>query len=127
MSLKHKLGNIAILVLLIALGAIYFIFDPSASVFFPKCPVRLLTGYPCPGCGSQRAIHAILHGDIKGAAEYNVLAVIFVPILLMMFFSSFFRERYPKLYSITHHKWVAYASLAAILLWWGIRIAFNLY
>lgn len=127
MSLKHKLGNIAILILILTLGAIYFIFDPGASVYFPKCPVRLLTGYPCPGCGSQRAIHALLHGDIKGAAEYNILVVMFVPLLVLMFFSSFYRERYPRLYILTHHKYVAYASLVAILIWWVIRIAFGLY
>jgi hypothetical protein len=102
-------------------------FDPSASVFFPKCPVMMLTGYPCAGCGSQRAIHALLHLDIRTALEYNVLVVIFVPILVLMFFSSAFRERFPKLYQLTHHKYVAYASLTVIILWWIIRIAFGLY
>jgi hypothetical protein len=127
MNVRHKLANIAILILLLVLGTIYFIFDPSASVFFPKCPVMMLTGYPCAGCGSQRAIHALLHLDIRTALEYNVLVVIFVPILALMFFSSAFRERFPKLYQLTHHKYVAYASLTVIILWWIIRIAFGLY
>lgn len=127
MSVRRKLANIAILILLLVLGTIYFIFDPSSSVFFPKCPVMMLTGYPCAGCGSQRAIHALLHFDFRTAVEHNALVVVFIPLLLLMFFASCFRERFPKLYAFTHHKYVAYAFLMVILLWWVIRIVFGLY
>lgn len=127
MSVRRKLANIAILILLLVLGTIYFIFDPSSSVFFPKCPVMMLTGYPCAGCGSQRAIHALLHFDFRTAVEHNALVVVFIPLLLLMFFASCFRERFPKLYIFTHHKYVAYAFLMVILLWWVIRIVFGLY
>lgn len=127
MNVRHKLANIAILILLLVLGTIYFIFDPSSSVFFPKCPVMMLTGYPCAGCGSQRAIHALLHFDFRTAVEHNALVVVFIPLLLLMFFASCFRERFPKLYIFTHHKYVAYAFLMVILLWWVIRIVLGLY
>lgn len=127
MNVRHKLANIAILILLLVLGTIYFIFDPSSSVFFPKCPVMMLTGYPCAGCGSQRAIHALLHFDFRTAVEHNALVVVFIPLLLLMFFASCFRERFPKLYIFTHHKCVAYAFLMVILLWWVIRIVLGLY
>ncbi|MBQ2372977.1 MAG: DUF2752 domain-containing protein [Bacteroidales bacterium] len=87
----------------------------------------MLTGYPCAGCGSQRAIHALLHFDFRTAVEHNALVVVFIPLLLLMFFASCFRERFPKLYIFTHHKYVAYAFLMVILLWWVIRIVFGLY
>lgn len=60
--------------------ALYFSFDPSHYPF-PKCPLLLLTGLYCPGCGSQRALHALLHGQVVRAAGFNVLAVACVPIL----------------------------------------------
>jgi hypothetical protein len=40
-----------------------------------------LTNLDCPGCGSQRALHALLHGNIIAAADQNLLAVLSVPFL----------------------------------------------
>ena len=67
---------------LIGLGAaaLYFTFDP-ARYPFPRCPFLLLTGLYCPGCGSQRALHALLHGQVAQAAGLNLLAVLCVPVL----------------------------------------------
>ena len=55
----------------------------------------MLTGYECPGCGSQRAIHALLHGDIIKAWDYNPLLVIAVPYIILGFIAelSFRRSR----------------------------------
>ena len=53
---------IAIWSLLVA-GAVYlFVFEPGKSGFFPICIFRFLTGFTCPGCGTTRALHQILHG-----------------------------------------------------------------
>ena len=38
------------------------------------CPVRLLTGFPCPGCGTTRAIGAISIGDFEQAWSLNPIA-----------------------------------------------------
>ena len=40
------------------------------------CPVRLLTGFPCPGCGGTRAMGAICTGDFSAAWHLNPLAYI---------------------------------------------------
>lgn len=67
----------------IALGATYlFIFDPGKTGFFPACPFRTLTGFTCPGCGSTRGLHRLLHGDIVSALEFNPLMVLSLPFLL---------------------------------------------
>lgn len=42
----------------------------------PGCPLRTLTGVPCPTCGSTRAGLALLHGDILGALQLNPLATL---------------------------------------------------
>lgn len=111
----------------LALVVVYYIYDPSASVFFPKCPFRLLTNLPCAGCGSQRAIHSLLHCDIKQAVEYNILVVIFLPLLVILSISSVFRTKYPKVYYVLHHKYVSYTFCVVILAWWALRIAFHWY
>ncbi len=64
---------------MLALAA-YAAFDPAAAGFFPRCPIRALTGLLCPGCGAQRALHALLHGDVAGAFSHNVL----LPVALVL-------------------------------------------
>ena len=66
-----------------AVGTILLrIFDPATSGVFPPCPVRYLTGWYCPGCGSLRAIHQLLHGNLQAGWAMNPLAVVLLPFLL---------------------------------------------
>ena len=71
------------LVFLIAIY-IYSHIHPNSSPFFPKCSFLMLTGIKCPGCGSQRAIHALLHADIKTAFSYNALLVLSIPYVILL-------------------------------------------
>ncbi len=56
-------------------------FNPSTSNFFPVCPLHALTGLNCPGCGLTRGFHALFHGDILTALQFNLL----LPIYLLIF------------------------------------------
>ena len=88
-----------IILLIIILGAVYFVFDPLNSSFFPSCPFKSFTGLDCPGCGSQRAIHELMHLNFKKAFEYNALLVLSVPYLLLLIVFNFesVKQRFPKL------------------------------
>jgi hypothetical protein len=55
------------------------VFDPATSGVFPPCPLHYLTGLYCPGCGSLRALHALLHGDMRQAWAMNPLTLIVLP------------------------------------------------
>lgn len=77
-----KLTAIVLLSLLgLGLIAVYLILDPSANLF-PRCVFRSLTGYICPGCGSQRALHALLNFELVKAFNYNPLLVVSIPYIL---------------------------------------------
>ncbi|WP_380906181.1 DUF2752 domain-containing protein [Sphingobacterium suaedae] len=76
---------------------IYYTFDPSAHGWFPRCPMKALTGLECPGCGSQRAIHALLHGDVRRAFQHNALLLPFIPYLAIGFAFRFIHEPSPQL------------------------------
>ena len=67
------------LILIILLGITLFFIDPEYSSFVPKCPFRWFTGLNCPACGSQRAIHQLLHLNIKRAFEYNPFLILSLP------------------------------------------------
>src|SRR4051794_13866197 len=61
-----------------AVGAYY---DPSQVNFFPVCPLFRLTGYACPGCGLTRGFHALFHGDVLTAMDFNAL----IPVWTVVF------------------------------------------
>lgn len=71
--------------LLIAGAAYLFVFEPGKTGFFPPCPFRLLTGFQCPGCGSTRALHQILHGNFESAFMLNPLLMLGIPLMLFAF------------------------------------------
>ncbi len=58
------------------------LYDPATSLLFPPCPLYKLTGWYCPGCGSLRALHQLLHGNLAAAFAMNPLAVLSLPFLL---------------------------------------------
>jgi hypothetical protein len=79
----NKLLKLALIILFFGgFFIIYFSYNPSENSFFIPCPFHYITGLFCPGCGSQRAIHLILHGDIIGAFRFNPLMVLTLPILI---------------------------------------------
>jgi len=63
-------------------------FDPAKTSFLPACPLLTLTGFACPGCGLTRGFHALFHGDIIPALDFNLMiplwAVIFGYIFLAL-------------------------------------------
>lgn len=64
----------------LALAALYFRLDPAQHPF-PRCPVHWLTGLHCPGCGTQRALHALLRGQLGAAVGFNLLAAVLAPVV----------------------------------------------
>jgi hypothetical protein len=66
-----------------AAAALLFAFDPAATWWFPSCPLNALTGWLCPFCGSLRAWHALLHGDLHAAWKFNPLTTLAAAIVPM--------------------------------------------
>jgi len=65
---------------------IFLILDLIYQVFglgIP-CPARTVTGLLCPGCGTFRAIGALLRLDIWQAVRYNAFTLILLPILIVL-------------------------------------------
>ena len=60
-------------------------------MLFPVCPFRALTGYTCPGCGSTRGMHQLLHGNLLAAFELNPLLLLALPFLLYALVSYSYR------------------------------------
>ena len=109
--MSDKLFNIIIFGgLAVMLCAVYF-FDPNTDSIFPPCPTNAITDLHCPGCGTLRALHALVHGNLKEAISQNVMAVIFLPILPIM-------AIFPKLF---HFKFVPWAILIIFAIYTILR------
>ncbi len=65
---------------LLAVAAIggYAAYMMSGTV---QCAFAKVTHHPCPACGGTRSIHALLHGDVMGALQFNPIAPLFVIVL----------------------------------------------
>lgn len=64
---------------LLALAALLFVRPASAAA--APCWFHVLTGLHCPGCGSGRALTALLRGELAAALSYNFLFVMALPFL----------------------------------------------
>ena len=70
----------------VVLGAsvvVLYFFNPAQHGFYPTCIFYKTTGLLCPGCGTLRAMHQLLHGHVEAAFRYNALIISFLPLLAL--------------------------------------------
>ena len=120
---RQELRLLVQVVLCAGLLTLYFFFDPLRDVFFPPCPFYTLTGLYCPGCGTQRALHTLLHGGLQEAIGYNALAVAALPVLFYAAVAQiaaviFRRPVRPRLF---HRPWFIQSVLVAVVVFWILR------
>lgn len=81
----------------------------------------LTGGLRCPGCGSQRAIHSLLHLQFKEAFLFNPLVIISIPFLILLAAAALTKESHPEFYSRIKAGAVSKALLAIVIGWWIFR------
>jgi uncharacterized protein DUF2752 len=117
-----KTGKLIIVggVLIIIFLVVYGYNDPNLNNFFPKCPFLSLTGFQCPGCGSQRAIHQLLQGNILAAFHYNPLFVVALPYIFVggIFEFTSLKNKYAKAQRILFGYKTIYLILVIIISFW---------
>lgn len=118
----RKTLNGFLLLALAGVAVLFFVLDPNRHTIFPQCAFHSLTGAYCPGCGSQRALHSLLHFDFAGIISYNFL---FLPASLLIFYhyshpllNSWFSWRLPNLLYLKYTPWVIFG---VVILFWILR------
>lgn len=102
---------------------LFYFYNPSKSSFFLPCPFKLVSGYNCPGCGSQRAIHQLVHGNISGAFRLNPLMVLSLPLI----FYGLGTKAHNYLYNSTvrfnlfYNKIFIYGYFSLAVVYWVVR------
>ncbi len=110
-------------VIVILLCVTYHFVDPSSETHLIQCPWRLLTGTLCPACGSQRALHALVHGHLAEAWSYNYFFIISIPFALAVVLASWynFGHRLDGLKRIVLHPITLKAYVVLFCVWWIAR------
>lgn len=123
MCVRKKIFIFLVLLFLVLLIWLYYSFNPARESFFVKCPFKTLTGLDCPGCGSQRAIHELLHFNFLNAISYNALLVFSVPyIVLGIFFQNEnIKKKYPKIRKVLFGTKAIYILIFIIIIFFVLR------
>lgn len=74
-----------------AVAAMLYRYPPETNAFYPQCPFHALTGLLCPGCGTTRALAALIRGHLADALHLNPLAVVLLPILAAYGVAAYWR------------------------------------
>ena len=123
----NKLSNRKLIVLsivgVVLAAVVYFMFNPATANFFPPCLFYKLTGYQCAGCGSQRAIHSLLHFDIVSAFKYNLIVVPAILLIALLIYLEHFggKKRFPKLHRKLSSTKFIIAVIIVIVAYWILR------
>ena len=123
MHMKHRKASSIILIAVCA-GCLLFVygrFAPGSGFPFPKCIFFHLTGYRCPGCGLQRALHRMLNLDFVSAFKYNAFLVAVLPVLALLLFSHFAKGRFPALDKALCSRWFIWTAGILTFLWCVFR------
>jgi len=83
---ERVLAGAGILAAMTSVFAVSY-FNPATAGFFPACPFHALTGLNCPGCGLTRGFHALFHGDVLSALQFNAMIPFYFLFFLYLFVS----------------------------------------
>ena len=95
----------------LCVGIVVYVVDPHQSSHLPPCPFHALTGLFCPGCGSTRAMHHLLHGRVFEALDKNPLFVLSIPFLILLLLR-------PKL---TRVPWISWTATGVVIAFGVLR------
>lgn len=93
----------------------------------PRCPFKWATGLDCPGCGSQRALRALLGGHPLEAWSYNLLLPMLLAYILLIILLPLCRgKRAAGIHRALTSPGAVYGLLGAVILWWVLRNILNI-
>ncbi|MGK0391547.1 MAG: hypothetical protein ACI94Y_004314 [Maribacter sp.] len=106
-----KLKYILPVMIIALLLGVYFLFSPTQFSFFPACPFYKYTGFHCAGCGSQRALHHLLHLDIVHMLNNNLL----LPIWIFLGFDYVYKRWIKKTDPLLLQSWIPWMIFIVLI------------
>ncbi len=112
--------------------ALHMLAEESVIQVPGACIIKQTTGFPCPSCGTTRAVHLLVNGDVKASLLSNPngvlagIALLVVPLLLLtdlLAAKSTIPAAYAMVETVFRKRWVQIAGIVLVLLnwWWNIE------
>ena len=102
--------------------ALVYARNPEEPGLYPPCLFYSLTGLHCPGCGTLRGLHQLLHGNLLAAIGYNPYSMLALPLIGYAFLSALLATTWDRrLPTVFVHPALIWGLLAAVLAFWALR------
>jgi len=124
---RNKLYSFFLIACFAGYGYLYYKIDDLQNETYRVCIIKNVTGYPCPSCGTTRAVSFLLKGKLMESIAVNPFGIL---IAMVMFFSpvwilidSIFKKEtlfsiYKKTESIIKKPWIATILILLVILNW---------
>lgn len=93
----------------------------------PKCLSYTLFGVKCPGCGTQRALHALFCGNFIEAISFNPLLVLSIPYMgaVILLEMKSVKAKHPKLHQTLLGEKAIWILLTLLVIYTLLRNIFD--
>lgn len=124
---RNKLYSLLLITCLTGFIYLFYNIHTLQSQAFRVCIIKNVTGYPCPSCGTTRAVTLLLKGRILASLLLNPFGIIVTMIMtifpiwiLMDFFlkKETFYFWYKKAEGTIRKPWLASILIVLVLLNW---------
>ena len=108
---------------IVILGVLYLLYNVENERLVLSCMFQKLTGYQCPGCGTQRSIQSLLHLEIRQGILYNPILVVAIPFVIIFVYLEQLngKKRFPKLNRQISGKYSIISVSVIIMAYWILR------
>jgi hypothetical protein len=124
---RNKLYSLLLIACLAGFIYLFYTIHKSESDSFRVCIIKNTTGFPCPSCGTTRAVALLLQGQIKESIVLNPFGIL-VAIIMTIFpiwvlmdvvlkKDTFFHS-YKRTEVIISTKWLALFLIILVILNW---------
>jgi Protein of unknown function (DUF2752) len=103
------------------LGFVYLVDPNSATNPYPRCLLKAATGIDCPGCGGTRALYSLLHGDVAGAADHNIIVFLVSPLVLYLAVRFALDQFGVRLPALRARPWMGWAAIVFLVVFSVVR------
>ena len=125
---KRKLYGIiaAVITLLVPLFLMFFNHDNHLETDQSLCPFKMLTGFPCPGCGITKSLVYCYEGDLLKSLYYHILGpfvIVFCFVIIIVLTTELLTKR-EYFNALLYNKKIAYGLAIFLGVYHLIRIVY---
>ncbi|MFY8065451.1 MAG: DUF2752 domain-containing protein [Flavobacterium sp.] len=124
---RNKLYSLLLIACLAGFIYLFYNIDTLQSQTFRVCIIKNVTGYPCPSCGTTRAVTLLLKGRFIESLALNpigiVVAIIMIIFPIWILIDIIFKKEtfyfwYKKAEGTIRKPWLASILIVLVLLNW---------